>query len=296
MIYQNIEQLIGETPIVKLNKLSPNPNVDIYVKLEGQNSGGSVKDRPALAMINAAEKSGALTKDKIIIEPTSGNTGIGLAMIAAVRGYKIILVMSDGMSIERRKMLSAFGAEMILTPKEQGTDGAITLARQMVAENPQTYWMPDQFSNPFNPQAHFDTTAVEIMRDLPTITHFVAGMGTSGTIMGVSRRLRQDKPDVKIIAVEPIKGHKLQGLKNMGEAIVPAIYNDSLYDQKVNIEDSVAHEVVRRLAREEGIFLGMSSGAALAASLELAESLNEGVIVFISPDRGEKYTSTTLFG
>lgn len=296
MIYQNVIEMIGNTPIVKINKINPNPKVNIYIKLEGQNPGGSVKDRIGIAMIEQAEREGVLTKDKIILEPTSGNTGIGLAMVAVVKGYKVVLTMSEGMSDERRKMLKAFGAELVLTPKEEGTDGAIRKAHEMLNKNPDKYWMSNQFVNPANPEAHYKTTAEEILADVPEITHFVAGMGTSGTIMGVSRRLREVNRKIKIIAVEPILGHKLQGLKNMNEAIVPEIYNEGGYDEKINVEDEKALDVVRRIAREEGIFLGMSAGAALFASLELAKNLDEGNIVLIAPDRGEKYASTTLFG
>lgn len=295
MLYENVLKMIGNTPMIKIGRINPNPNVNIYIKLEGQNPGGSVKDRIALSMIEAAEKSGELTKEKIILEPTSGNTGIGLAMVAAFKGYKIILTMSEGMSEERRRILKALGAEMVLTDKTKGTDGSIMKAREMLDENPEKYWMPNQFSNPENPMAHYQTTAEEILRDVPKITHFVAGMGTSGTVMGVSKKLREKIPRVKIIAVEPIFGHKLQGLKNMQEAIVPEIYNENSFDEKINVEDDKAHDVVRRIAREEGIFLGMSAGAALYVSLELAKKLKEGNIVMIAPDRGEKYVSTILF-
>lgn len=295
MLYQNILETIGNTPIVKINKLNPNHKVNIYIKLEGQNPGGSVKDRIAIAMIEAAEKDGSLTKDKIILEPTSGNTGIGLAMVAAYKGYAVLLVMSEGMSAERRKILKALGAEFVLTDKTKGTDGAIMKAHEMYDADPKKYWLPNQFSNPANPEAHYKTTAVEILADVPDITHFVAGLGTSGTIMGVSRRLREARPGVKIIAVEPVLGHKLQGLKNMKEAIVPEIYNAQAFDEKVNVEDAIAHEQVRVLAKREGIFLGMSAGAALYASLELAKKLESGNIVMIAPDRGEKYVSTVLF-
>ncbi len=295
MLYQNILETIGNTPIVKINKINPNQKVNIYIKLEGQNPGGSVKDRIAISMIEDAEKNGNLTKDKIIIEPTSGNTGIGLAMVAAFKGYKIILVMSEGMSEERRKILKALGAEFVLTDKTKGTDGAIMKAHEMYEANLEKYWMPNQFSNPANPEAHYRGTAAEILNDVPSITHFVAGLGTSGTIMGVSRKLREARPGIKIIAVEPVLGHKLQGLKNMKEAIVPEIYDEKAFDEKVNVKDALAHAQVRELAKQEGIFLGMSAGAALYVSLELAKNLETGNIVIIAPDRGEKYVSTALF-
>jgi cysteine synthase len=233
--------------------------------------------------------------EKIILEPTSGNTGIGLAMVAAFKGYRVMLTMSEGMSEERKKMLRALGAELVLTDKTQGTDGAIRKAHELLAENPEKYWIPNQFANPANPEAHYLTTAEEIMEDVPEITHFVAGLGTSGTLTGASRKLRERKPGIRIIAVEPLLGHKLQGLKNMRESIVPQIFNPEIYDEKITVDDQSAHAVVRRIAKEEGIFLGMSSGAALYASLELAKKIESGTIVMVAPDRGEKYTSTILF-
>jgi cysteine synthase len=295
MEYNNVLEMIGNTPIVKVNKINSNPKVNVYIKLEGQNPGGSIKDRIAISMIEAAERDGSLTKDKIIIEPTSGNTGIGLAMVAAYKGYSILLVMSEGMSEERRKILKALGAEFVLTDKTKGTDGAIMKAHEMYDKNPEKYWMPNQFANPANPEIHYQTTAEEILKDVPDITHFIAGLGTSGTIVGVSRRLREARPGIKIIAVEPVLGHKLQGLKNMKEAIVPEIYDPRAFDEKINVEDGEAHIKVRELARQEGIFLGMSAGAALYVSLELAKNMESGNIVMIAPDRGEKYVSTVLF-
>ncbi|MDH4330665.1 MAG: cysteine synthase [Candidatus Moranbacteria bacterium] len=295
MLYQNILDLIGRTPIVKINKINSNPNVNIFVKLEGQNPGGSIKDRIAMAMIEEAEKKNKLTKEKIILEPTSGNTGIGLAMIAAVKGYKIVLTMSEGMSEERRKILKAYGADIVLTPKERGTDGAILKACEMIENNPGKYWMPNQFKNPRNPGIHQETTAQEILTDVPRITHFIAALGTSGTVMGVSRGLKEKNSKIKVIAVEPMMGHKLQGLKNMKEAIVPEIYDQEVYDEKVNVKDDDAHNAVRRAAKEEGLFLGMSSGASLHVAMELSKNLESGNIVIISSDRGEKYTSTDLF-
>jgi S-sulfo-L-cysteine synthase (O-acetyl-L-serine-dependent) len=295
MLYQDILSLIGNTPMVKVNKINPSKKVNLYIKLEGQNPGGSIKDRIALFMIEMAEKNGELTKDKIILEPTSGNTGIGLAMIAAFKGYKITLTMSEGVSEERKKIIKAYGAKIILTPKEKGTDGAIMKAHEMINYHPNKYWMPNQFANPINPETHYKTTAEEILADVPNITHFIAGLGTSGTIMGISKKLREKKKNIHIIAVEPSLGHKLQGLKNMREAIVPEIYNQNLFDEKINIKDKDAYEVVRRIAKEEGLFLGMSSGAALFVALELAKKLKTGNIVIISSDRGEKYASTALF-
>jgi len=295
MLYQNILESIGNTPLVKINKLKTNPGANLYIKLEGQNPGGSVKDRIAISMIEDAEKTGELTHDKIILEPTSGNTGIGLAIVAIFKGYKLILTMSDGMSDERKTMLKALGAELILTDKTKGTDGAIMRAHEMLKENPKKYWMPDQFKNPSNPKAHYKTTAEEIIKDMPNITHFIAGLGTSGTIMGVAQKLKEYNKDIKIIAVEPILGHKVQGLKNMKEAIVPKIYNEELFDEKIQVEDSLVHAKVKELASKEGIFLGMSSGAALYVGHKLTQELEKANIVIISPDRGEKYLSTALY-
>ncbi|MGB4511586.1 MAG: cysteine synthase A, partial [Thermacetogeniaceae bacterium] len=293
---ENILESIGHTPLVKIRRLNPNPRVTIAAKLEGTNPGGSVKDRIALYMITRAEKKGELTKDKIILAPTSGNTGIGLAMIAAVKGYRMLVTMSEWMSEERRKMLEAFGAEIILTPGEKGTDGAIEKAHELYAKNPELYFMPNQYDNPSNVLAHYETTAIEIWEQTKgKITHFVAGMGTTGTLMGCSRRLKEFNPDIKIIGVEPFKHHKIQGLKNMKEAIVPKIYNPALLDEKINVADEDAFAMTRRLAREEGIFCGMSSGAAFHVAVELAKKLNEGLIVTLFPDRGEKYLSTPLY-
>ncbi len=295
-IKDNILESIGNTPMVKINHLCPNPNVLIAAKLEGNNPGGSIKDRPALHMIEMAEKSGELTKDKIIIEPTSGNTGIGLAMVAAVKGYKLVVTMSEWMSMERRKTLSAFGAEIILTPGEKGTDGAIEKAHELCKSNPDLYYMPNQFANENNYMAHYEKTTMEIWEQTEgKITHFVAGMGTTGTLMGISRRLKELNPDIQIIGVEPNMSHKVQGLKNMEEAIVPEIYDISRLDRKVRINDEDAFDMARLLARKEGIFSGISAGAAMHVAVETAREIDRGLIVVIIPDRGDKYLSTDLF-
>lgn len=292
----NLLETIGNTPLVKINRLNPNPRVTMAVKLEGANPGGSVKDRIAYYMIAMAEKSGKLTRDKIIVEPTSGNTGIGLALVAAVKGYRLLVTMSEWMSEERRKVMEAMGAEILLTPGEKGTDGAIEKALEIYSKNPDRYFILNQFSNPHNPLAHYETTAVEIWKQTGgKITHFVAGMGTTGTLMGCSRRFKELNPSIKVIGVEPYKCHKIQGLKNMEEAIVPEIYNPGMLDEKVNVSDEDAFNMAKMLAREEGIFSGMSAGAAFHASVELARSLKEGFIVTIIPDRGEKYMSTPLY-
>jgi len=295
MLYQNILETIGNTPLVKISKLNTNPNVNLYIKLEGQNPGGSVKDRIALTMIEKGEESGELTKDKIILEPTSGNTGIGLAMVSVFKGYKVIFTMSEGMSGERKRMLKALGAKLVLTPADQGTDGAIKKAHEMLKNDPEKYWMPNQFSNPANPEAHYKTTAEEILTDIPDITHFIAGLGTSGTLVGIGKKLKEKNPGIAIIAAEPIFGHKVQGLKNMKEAIIPEIYDEKVFDEKIQVEDEIVYQAVRKLALTEGMFVGMSTGAALHIGLNLTAKLDSGNIVVISPDRGEKYLSTTLF-
>ncbi|MBN1655637.1 MAG: cysteine--tRNA ligase [Deltaproteobacteria bacterium] len=291
-----ILSLIGNTPLVRIQTLHPNPNVEIYAKLERYNPGGSVKDRIALYMVEDAEKKGELTQDKIILEATSGNTGIGLAMVAAVKGYRIVLAMSEGVSIERRKILAAYGAEFLLTPADKGTDGAIELAYELVSEKATPYFLVDQYNNTANVLAHYHTTSLEIWEQTQgRITHFVATMGTTGTLMGCSKRFRELNPKIRVIGVEPYLGHKIQGLKNLKEAYLPGIYRSDYLDEKVNIEDDNAFEMVRRLARDEGLLVGMSSGAAMHVALEKAKQLDQGVIVVIFPDGGEKYLSTSLF-
>ncbi len=296
MTGQSLIESIGSTPIVEIGSLCKNPKVRILAKLEGNNPGGSVKDRPARHMILAAEASGELTHDKVILEPTSGNTGIALAMIAAARGYRIKLVMPACVSMERRSVLEAYNAEIVLSPGCEATDGAIRMAHKIYAADPDRYYMPNQYANPNNVLAHYETTAPEIMHQTDgSITHFVAGMGTSGTLMGVAKYFREAKPDVRIIAVEPVLGHKIQGLKNMREAIVPPIYDESAFHRKMIVEDDDAFETARQLATREGIFCGMSGGAAVAGALRLAVELESGVIVVIIPDRGDRYLSTNLF-
>jgi S-sulfo-L-cysteine synthase (O-acetyl-L-serine-dependent) len=295
-IMNNILELIGHTPIVRINKLNSNKNVDILAKLEGMNPGGSIKDRIALKMIEEAEKSGKLTKDKTIIEATSGNTGIAIAMIAAVKGYPAEIVMSEAVSVERRKMIAAFGAKITLTDGKLGTDGAIKKTRELVAQFSEKYYHTNQFSNNNNILAHYETTAAEIWKQMDgKIDYFVAAIGTSGTLMGVSKYLKQKNPAIKVVSAEPVKGHFIQGLKNMEEAIVPAIYDRSKLDDIIIVETEAAYELARQVARSEGIFCGMSSGAAMYASLEVAKKAKSGNIVTIFPDRGEKYLSTSLF-
>jgi len=292
----NILELIGNTPMVTIRNLNKNPNVQLYAKLEGFNPTGSIKDRIALKMIEQAEIDGKLTKGKVIIEASSGNTGIGLSMIGAVKGYKVVAVMSEAVSIERQKMMQAFGAKVILTPAEEGTDGAIRLTRKMVAENPDKYFNPDQFSNESNKIAHYKTTAEEIWNQTDgKVTHFVSALGTSGTLMGVGKSLREKNPEIEIVEAHPVKGHYIQGLKNMQEAIIPEIYDPSQISRSVIIESEDAFAMARRIVLEEGIFVGMSSGASMYAALEVIKDLKNGVVVVIFPDRGEKYLSTKLF-
>jgi len=294
--YGNILETIGNTPLVEIRRLNPNPNVKIYAKLESFNPGGSIKDRTALYMINEAEKRGELTKDKIILEATSGNTGIGLALIAAAKGYRVCFAMAESASEERKKILKAMGAELYFTPASQGTDGAIEMVYSMMRENPDRYFVPDQFNNPDNILAHYYGTAEEIWRQTEgKVTMAIATLGTSGTAMGISRRLKEYNPEIRIIGVEPYLQHRIQGLKNMKESYRPGIYDKHSLDEKINILDEDAYEMARRLAREEGILAGMSSGAAMYVAAKKAKEMKEGLIVVILPDSGERYLSTELF-
>ncbi len=287
---------IGNTPMVAIKHLNPNPRVRILAKLEYLNPGGSIKDRPALSMIEAGERSGDLVAGKTVIEATSGNTGIGLAMVCSVKGYRLLLAMSEAASVERQKILRARGAEILLTPGHLGTDGAIEEVYRLARENPDTYFMTDQYNNPANWMAHYTRTAEEIWQQTDaSLTHLVATMGTSGTLMGLSRRLKEFNSAVRIIGVEPYLGHRLQGLKNMREAYQPEIFEKRLLDEKVNVEDEPAFEMTRRLAREEGLMVGMSSGAAMVVAADVARGLEQGTLVVIFPDGGERYLSTPLF-
>lgn len=287
---------IGNTPLIKIEVINPMPEVTILAKLEGNNPGGSVKDRIAHYMIKDAEDAGLIKKGDTILEATSGNTGIGLAMVGAARGYRVKLVMPECVSLERRKVLEAFGAELLLSPGSEGTDGAIRLARKIVGEHPKDYFMPNQFDNNSNIRAHYETTGKEIIEQTGgKLDMFVSGMGTTGTIMGAGRRLKEFNEKIRIVGVEPFLGHRIQGLKNMQESIVPKIYNSSAIDEKINVNDEDAFETTRKLAVKEGLFVGMSSGAAMFGALRMAEQLKKGTIVVILPDRGDRYLSTTLF-
>jgi cysteine synthase B len=285
--------LIGNTPLLKLKNLINNPRVEVYGKAEWANPGGSVKDRPALNMILEGERSGELTPEKVIIDATSGNTGIAYAMIGAALGYQVKLCLPSNASQERKRILRAYGVELILTDPLQGSDGAIREVRRIVAEDPERYFYPDQYNNPANWQAHYKTTGVEVFEQTSgRITHFVAGLGTSGTFIGVGRRLRELKPEVRLISVEPDSPfHGLEGLKHMATAIVPGIYDPSLADERLEISTEEAYDMVKQLARREGWFVGISSGANIAAALKVASQIDEGVIVTILCDDASKYLS-----
>lgn len=294
--YKSILDLVGNTPIVEIRRLNPNKRVKIFAKLESSNPGGSIKDRIALSMIERAEERGELTKDKIILEATSGNTGIGLALVAAAKGYRLLLTMPESASEERKKILRAMGAQLRLTDANLGTDGAIEMAYNLARENPDEYFCTDQFNNEDNILAHYHGTAEEIWRQTGgKVTMVVCALGTSGTAMGISRRLKEYNPDIRMVGVEPYLRHKIQGLKNMKESYRPGIFNESRLDEKVNILDEDAFEMARRLAREEGLLVGMSSGAAMHVALEKAKEMKDGLIVVVFPDSGERYLSTKLF-
>ncbi|MGD0596023.1 MAG: cysteine synthase family protein [Sedimentisphaerales bacterium] len=287
---------IGNTPMVELKRLNPNPRVRLLAKMEGNNPAGSIKDRTALYMVTKAEEDGSLTKDKTILEPTSGNTGIALAMIGAAKGYHVKLTLPACVSSERRHILEAFGAEVVMTPANEGTDGAIRMAQRILEKEPNIYFMPNQFTNPNNPLAHYETTGPEIYKQTNgQIEFFVAGMGTTGTLMGISRFLREKLNHVKIVGIEPTPHHTIQGLKNMTESIVPAIYERDRLDEVMTMEDDEAYEMTRRLAAEEGIFAGISSGAAVAGAVRIAKDMKAGTVVTIICDRGDRYLSTMLF-
>src|SRR3954452_11289823 len=288
----SILDMIGRTPLVRLQQFErETPGVELYAKAEWQNPGGSVKDRAAARMILEGEASGALTPQKTILDATSGNTGIAYAMIGAARGYRVKLCVPENASQERKLILRAFGAELVLTSPLESTDGAIREARRLYAESPDTYFYPDQYNNDGNWRAHYDTTGPEIIEQTAgTVTHFVAGLGTSGTFVGTARRLRQFNKSIKLISFQPATAfHGLEGLKHMESAMVPAIYDASIADQDLRVESEDAFEMVRRLAREEGVMAGISSGAALEATLQVARRLDRVVVVTVFPDGAEKY-------
>lgn len=287
---------IGNTPLIELKNMLDGRGVRIFGKFEGSNPGGSIKDRAALYMIVKAEQSGKLDRSKTIVEPTSGNTGIALAMIGAAKGYKVKLYMPECVSSERRSCLTALNASVELTPACDGTDGSIMKAHEYVDSHADECFMPNQFDNECNVLAHYETTGPEIWQQTEgEIDYFVAGMGTTGTLMGTGRFLKEKNPAVHIVGVEPVKDHNIQGLKNMSEAIVPKIFRPGQLDEKISVDDDEAFQTTRMLATQEGLFLGMSSGAAVAGAFKLAKRLNRGNIVVILPDRGDRYLSTCLF-
>ncbi len=292
----NVLDAIGDTPLVELAHAGAGPGVRILCKLEGCNPGGSVKDRPALSMITGAEERGDLVPGKAILEPTSGNTGIAIAMIGAAKGYDVRLCMPECASVERVQILHALGAAVSLTPARQGIDGAICEAQRLLDDEPDRYYMPNQYENPDNVRAHFESTGPEIWRQTGgEIDCFVAGMGTTGTLMGTGRFLKSVKPEVRVVGVEPVMGHAIQGLKNMTESLVPGIFTPGELDDRRLVDDDEAFDATRYLARAEGLFVGSSAGAAVAVALRLAEELREGTIVVLLPDRGDRYLSTMQF-
>lgn len=302
MIYENILELIGNTPVVKLNLEKEENIADVYIKLEKYNLGGSVKDRAALGMIEAAEKDGKLQKGGTIVEPTSGNTGISLALIGKLKGYKVIIIMPDTASVERRDIIKAFGAELILTDGAKGMKGSIAEAERIVAENP-GYFLPQQFENPANPQKHYDTTATEILADFPVLDAFIAGIGTAGTLVGVAKKLKEERPDTKIFGVEPVKSPVISGgepgkhvIQGIGAGFIPKNYDGSVVDEIIQVTDEEALEYGLRASREDGLFLGISSGAAIAAAYKVAKQLGKDKkVLAVAPDGGEKYLSVALY-
>src|SRR5213595_2938597 len=291
MRHENILGVIGETPLVGVHALSPNPDVRIFAKLEGQNPGGSSKDRIALKMIELAEEAGELHAGDTILEPSSGNTGIGLAMVARLRGYRLRVVMPENVSIERRQLLEIFGAEIVLSPGDEGSNGAIRLSAAIAEENPELVRL-FQYGNPANPLAHYEGTGPEIWRDCPEVDVFVAGLGTSGTLMGVGRFLKEQKAAVQVVAVEPPAGEMVQGLRSLDDGFVPPIFDPALLDRKFIVRPRESIEWLRRLLDDCGVFAGVSSGAAVAGAAKMAASMDAGTIVALVPDGGWKYLSS----
>ncbi len=294
MLYSSILDTIGNTPLVELKSFSPHAGVQIFAKLEGCNPSGSVKDRIAKKMVEDAEASGRLTRDSVLLEPTSGNTGIALAMIARVKGYKFTAVMPDNVTSERRQMLELYGAQIIFSPGQLGSNGAVKLARELVEKDPR-YLMLYQYGNAANPQAHYEGTAVEIIRDLPDLDVFVAGLGTGGTLTGSARRLKEYNPAIKIVAAEPMQGDGVQGLRNLEDGFVPPVLDQSLLDAKILVASIDSIRRTRQLKDQEGIFAGPSCGAALHAALRIAASMEHGKIVVVLSDGGWKYLSEDLW-
>ena len=289
----SVERTIGNTPLVELPSFAPRPGVRLWAKLEGTNPTGSVKDRVALTMLDAAEAAGELRpgSDRVIIEPTSGNTGIALAMLARRRGYRCLAVLPENVSAERRQLLSLYGAQMEFTPAELGSNGSIRRAQELVGQAPERYYMPYQYGNPANPRAHYETTAPEILRDLPSVTHFIAGLGTGGTLTGTGRRLKEERPSLQVIAAEPHPGDGVQGLRSLEEGFVPPVLDPTVLDRKILVTSDDSLVLTRRLADQEGLFVGISSGAVLHAALRVAQRLDQADIVCLFADGGWKYLS-----
>lgn len=294
MLYHDLIEAIGNTPLVEMPRSSPKPSVKLYAKLEGQNPSGSVKDRIAKYMIEEAERTGVLTKDRIVLEPTSGNTGISLAMICRIKGYRLKCVIPESVSAERTELLRAFGAEVVYSPGERGTNGSIEVAKKIAAEDP-AYFMPYQYGNEMNPRAHYETTGPEILRDLPEIDVFVAGMGTGGSLTGVGRYLKEKKPGVKIVAAVPHPGDLVQGLRSLEEGFIPPVLDESILDGKIVIDSRTSFAASKELTQKEGIFAGISAGAVVKTAQRVAERLDSGNIVCLFADAGWKYLSTQLW-
>jgi cysteine synthase len=294
MLFQGILDTIGDTPLVRL-RASPKEGVTIYAKLEGQNPTGSLKDRIALYMLNAAEESGELTPEKTILEPTSGNTGISLAMVSRIKGHRLICVLPDIVTPEREQLLRAFGAEVVYAEGARSTNDAVYKAQSMLAEEPDRYYMPFQYGNENNPRAHYETTAVEILRDLPEVDAFVAGLGTGGTLTGVGRRLKEQRPEAKVIAAVPHPGDLVQGLRSLDEGFIPPILDESVLDSRIVVDSESSFAAVKELMEREGIFAGISSGAVLRAAQKHAARMEGGNVVALLADGGWKYLSTDLW-
>jgi cysteine synthase B len=295
MRFDSILDAVGNTPLVRLPRLSPRPGVEVYAKLEGQNPTGSLKDRIAFYMISAAEESGELTPDKVILEPTSGNTGISLAMVARAKGYRLLCVLPDNVTHEREQLLRAFGAEVVYAEGAVSTNDAIYKAQQIIAEDPGRYFMPYQYGNENNPRAHYETTGPEILRDLPDVDIFVAGLGTGGSLTGVGRYLKEELPSVKVIAAVPHPGDLVQGLRDLGEGFIPPVLDESVLDGRIVVDAHTSFAMVKELMEKEAIFAGISSGAVMRVALRAAERLESGNVVALLADGGWKYLSTSLW-
>jgi cysteine synthase B len=292
--YGDIVQSIGNTPLVELKRLSPNPDVRIYVKLESYNPTGSVKDRVARSMIERAEEDGLIAPGQTILEPTSGNTGISLAMICSRKGYPLKVVMPDNVTRERIELLTMYGADIVYSPGEQGSNGAVAMALEM-AEADSSYYMPYQYGNQANPEAHYNGTAVEILEELDEVTAFVAGLGTGGTLMGNARRLKEEDPETMIVAAEPLQGELVQGLRSLEDGYIPPIIDLSLLDRKIFVSNRDAVIGTKRLLEEEGLFVGVSTGAIATICVRVASELDDGNVVFVAPDDGWKYLSSGVY-